>query len=199
MAFDLEGRTSQDVRDIHGLADEFDNVRGIMLDDFHMEMQRPGMSPDVMKRFREKARQGHEDLEVFVVVCDHMLASNVWDYLSYFDSITLWTWESENLDQLEKTFETCAAKIGDKQILLGLYLYDCGAKQAMPLERMKRQCVFALQQEQAGNIDGMVFLASCIGDLDFETVTWTKSWIEDVGAERLDSENDPHGLQGTLP
>jgi len=37
-----------------------------------------------------------------------------------------------------------------------------------------------------GAIDGMIFLASCICDLELETVEWTRRWIQEVGDNPLD-------------
>jgi len=31
----------------------------------------------------------------------------------------------------------------------------------------------------------MIFLASCICDLDLEAVEWTRAWIDQVGNEQL--------------
>jgi hypothetical protein len=42
---------------------------------------------------------------------------------------------------------------------------------------MKMQCEFGLKRIQSGQIDGIIFLASCICDLGLETVAWTKEWI----------------------
>jgi hypothetical protein len=36
-----------------------------------------------------------------------------------------------------------------------------------------------------GKIEGMIFLASNICDLDLETVEWTRRWIADVGDQSL--------------
>ncbi len=53
------------------------------------------------------------------------------------------------------------------------------------LERMRRQCELGLSWLKEGKIEGMIFLASCICDLELEAVEWTRSWIAEVGQEPL--------------
>ena len=36
-----------------------------------------------------------------------------------------------------------------------------------------------------GRIEGMIFLASCICDLELEAVEWTRRWIAEVGGESV--------------
>ena len=45
----------------------------------------------------------------------------------------------------------------------------------------QEQCELGLEWLKQGRIDGMIFLASCICDLDLETVEWTRKWIQKVG------------------
>jgi len=55
----------------------------------------------------------------------------------------------------------------------------------MPIEWMEAQCELGLRWLRQGRIEGMIFLATCIGDLGLETVAWTRKWIARVGDERL--------------
>ena len=55
----------------------------------------------------------------------------------------------------------------------------------MPVQRMKKQCELGLRWLQEGRIEGMVFLANTVADLDLEAVEWTRKWIADVGDHRL--------------
>ena len=49
----------------------------------------------------------------------------------------------------------------------------------------QEQCELGLEWLKQGRIDGMIFLASCICDLDLETVEWTRKWIQKVGDQEL--------------
>ena len=60
-------------------------------------------------------------------------------------------------------------------------MWDYGQKRPMSVSDMEMQCELGLEWLQQGRIDGMIFLASCICDLDIEAVEWTKNWIAKVG------------------
>ena len=64
-------------------------------------------------------------------------------------------------------------------------LWDYGAAQPMPVDLMARQCKTGLQWLQEGRIEGMILLASCICDLNLETVDWTKRWVAEAGEKPL--------------
>jgi hypothetical protein len=55
----------------------------------------------------------------------------------------------------------------------------------MPVEWMRHQCELGLTWLKEGKIEGMIFLASCICDLDLEAVEWTRAWIREVGDEPI--------------
>ena len=56
-------------------------------------------------------------------------------------------------------------------------MWDYGAKQPMSLRAMEQQCSLGLRWLQEGRIEGMIFLAACICDLNLEAVEWTRRWI----------------------
>ena len=64
-------------------------------------------------------------------------------------------------------------------------MWDFGAKRPMPVELMKQQCELALKLLRERRIEGMIFLATNICDLNLETVNWTRRWIAKVGDEPL--------------
>ena len=64
-------------------------------------------------------------------------------------------------------------------------MWDYGQKAPMPLESMKQQCELGLRWLREGRIEGMIFLASCICDLELEAVEWTRTWIASVADQAL--------------
>ena len=64
-------------------------------------------------------------------------------------------------------------------------MWDYGDKKPMPISAMQRQCEQGLEWLHHGKIEGMIFLASCICDLNLETVEWTRNWIHKVGGQRV--------------
>jgi len=71
--------------------------------------------------------------------------------------------------------------------LLGCYMWDYGKKRRMPLDLMQHQAEFGLELLQNGRIEGIIFLASCICDLELEAVEWTRNWIAQHGQLHVNS------------
>ena len=64
-------------------------------------------------------------------------------------------------------------------------MWDYGPKKSMSVEHMAHQCDLALKWLKEGRIEGVVFLASCICDLDLDAVEWTREWIQSVKDQAL--------------
>ena len=65
--------------------------------------------------------------------------------------------------------------------MLGLYMWDYGTHTPMPLELMQLQAEIGLRWLREGRIEGMIFLASCICDLQLDAVEWSRKWISQLG------------------
>ena len=68
-------------------------------------------------------------------------------------------------------------------------MWDYGQKRAMPVDLMAMQCETGLEWLHQGRIEGMIFLASCVCDLELEAVEWTRSWIARVGGEPVEQRS----------
>jgi len=174
-----------DLEEVLALAAEFPNVTGAIMDDFFHQpndqgaVARYGLAD--VARFRERLHGAARPLELFVVLYAHDLGLPVAEYLSEAEVTTFWTWESRDLKALEDNFARFEALAPGARKLLGCYMWDYGASQPMPLDRMAHQCETGLKWLGEGRIEGMIFLASCICDLGLETVEWTRRWIAEVG------------------
>jgi hypothetical protein len=60
-------------------------------------------------------------------------------------------------------------------------MWDHGDGKPMSVTSMQKQCQLGLRWLTQGRIQGMIFLASCICDLELETVEWARNWIREVG------------------
>ena len=69
--------------------------------------------------------------------------------------------------------------------MLGCYVVDYPKKQGVPVELMKHQCEVGLRWLQQGRIEGIIFLGNTVLDLGFESVEWTRQWIQQVGDTKL--------------
>ena len=95
--------------------------------------------------------------------------------------VSLWTWEAANLARLEENMAKFQSIMPGKRLLLGLYMFDFGTGRPMPVDSMKKQCGLALKWLREGQIEGMIFLATNICDMNLEAVNWSRRWIAEVG------------------
>ena len=124
-------------------------------------------------------------LDIGVTLYTHQLDPRIRPHLECCDVVSLWTWKAQDLKKLEQNFALAKSLAQGKQLRLGCYMWDFGAKKPMPVELMRKQCEFGLEQLRRNNISGMIFLASNICDLDLEAVEWSRQWIAEVGSEPL--------------
>jgi hypothetical protein len=168
-----------DLEEVLRLATRFPNVRGAIMDDFfHLGQGRTSLQETA--QLYEQLHGAARPLDLWVV-----LYNQIGPYLDYCDVVTFWTMTASQLVDLERNFEKLLAVTPGKRRVLGCYLWNYGEKKPMAVEQMRHQCELGLKWLQAGQIEGMIFLASCICDLELEAVEWTRSWIAEVGARRI--------------
>jgi len=171
------------------LAQDLPNMNGVMMDDFFKISEGEDgvgvLSLEELRQIRTLLDAAPRELDLWVVLYDHQTALPVEHHLELCDKVTFWTWEAENLSKLEEKFALAETLAPSCDKLLGCYMWDYGAKRPMPTDLMKQQCEQGLQWLQEGRIEGMIFLASCICDLDLEAVEWTRQWVAQVGDQPL--------------
>lgn len=120
-------------------------------------------------------------LDLGVTLYTHQLEPRLVPHLELCNVISLWTWKSEDLKDLEANFAALKKLLPEKRLLLGCYLWDFGNQKPMPLERQEKQCELGLRWLLEGRIEGIIFLATNLADLNLEAVEWARAWIERVG------------------
>ena len=183
------GATSHEETDhVIELARKQSNITGLVMDDFfHSKEGKASIGIDELKELRRRMQLTDRRLDLYVILYDHWLDWNVKQHFDLCDKVIFWTWEAKNLDRLTENFSRFENIAGNRGKLLGCYLYDYGAKKPIPKEVMQRQCEEGLGLLDSGRIEGMVFLASNVCDIDLEAVEWTREWIADVGDRPLSS------------
>ena len=173
------------------LRDHLPNMSGVMMDDFFRNAA-PGtpdglavLSVEELRQVRQQLATDGRRLDLWVVLYDHQLALPAGEHLAQCDKVSLWTWKAADLKDLEKNMARAEQLAPAAGKVLGLYMWDYGQGKPMPVELMQRQCALGLDWLRAGRIEGMILLASCICDLELETVEWTRAWVERVGEEVL--------------
>jgi len=171
---------------VFDLARKFPNITGVFMDDFFTGAGEGVLSVDELQAIRKELIVDGRKLDLMVTTYTHNLdAPSVGKYLELCDKASIWTWKASDLVDMEMNFakfEKVAPKCGK---LLGCYMWDYGTHLPMPVDLMKMQCETGLQWLRDGRIEGMIFLASCICDLELEAVEWTRQWISEVGGENL--------------
>jgi len=180
------GKTGEEERE-HALklAARFPNITGFIMDDFFHRDGSGQLSPEELKDLKARLTIAGRKRDLYVVLYDHQLDAPVRKHLAYCDKITFWTWRSENLKNLEQNFHHLERLAPDHAKLLGCYMWDFGNKSPMPLDRMQKQCELGLHWLRQGRIEGMIFLANTVADLELEAVEWTRKWIAEVGDSTL--------------
>lgn len=166
------------------LARDEANFSGVMMDDFFTgkkEGKVAALSIRELAALQERLKSGPKKLDLWVVLYDHQLQHPVSDHLKYCDVVTFWTWKAADLARLPENMTAAERLAPDARKVLGCYMWDYGTKRPMPVDTMERQCELGLQWLRQGRIDGMIFLASCICDLNLEAVEWTRRWIAKAG------------------
>ena len=177
-----------EVEAARNLAEKFPNFTGVMMDDFFSDPATGKVAVhdvESLNTIQKQLTVADRKLDLWVVLYNHQLEHPVGPHLETCDVVAFWTWNASQLTELEKNFTRAEDIAPSPRKILGCYMYDYGDRQPMPVELMQHQCEIGLQWLRDGRIDGMIFLASCICDLELETVGWTRDWIQTVGDESL--------------
>jgi hypothetical protein len=143
------------------------------------------LTPEQLQAVRRRLTVGDRRLDLGVTLYTHQLSPRILTHLDLCDVVSLWTWKAQDLAQLESNFARLEQLAPRKRVLLGCYMWDFGTNRPMPVEWMQKQTSLGLQWLQAGEVEGLIFLATNICDLKLETVEWTRKWIAEVGPQRL--------------
>ena len=189
------GQSSQEEREhVFELAGKMTNITGLFMDDFFHGNAGPGgnsaeppaaISIAELRNIREKLTLPDRKLDLAVTLYDYQLNPAICRHLELCDLVSLWTWEAGDLAKLEENFVKYRTFAPDKRTLLGIYMWDFGLNRPLPMELMRMQCETALRWLRDGKIEGMIFLASNICDMDIEAVQWAKEWIAEHGDENI--------------
>jgi hypothetical protein len=191
-AVGAHGQTDEQERThVLALAARHSNVTGLMLDDFFLEQLGPGgeltaLSLDQLRELRGQLSVGDRRLDLWAVLYEHQLDWRLVPYLGLLDVVTLWAWDADKVRGLGDCLERLEVLAPACEKLLGCYLWDYGRKRPMPLDLLQEQCEAGLEWLRQGRIEGMIFLASCLCDLELEAVEWTRDWIAKLGDQPLE-------------
>ncbi|MDD5706435.1 MAG: hypothetical protein PHR35_10940 [Kiritimatiellae bacterium] len=183
-----------DLEEVLRLSRKCPNIQAAIMDDFfHRPSDCLTPTEDPYSRytvaelhdFRRRLHAAPRPLDLWVVLYEHQLDLPLSAHLAACDVVNFWTWSARNLPDLEANLRRVEALAPAQRKILGCYMWDYGPGAPMPVEMMEHQCRVGLEWLASGRIDGLVFLASCICDMEIETVEWTRQWIARVGDQPL--------------
>jgi hypothetical protein len=181
--------SANDLKMIRQLAGKYPNIVGVQMDDFFRDTLDGGrigvLTPKELGYVQGQLRLEERKLDLWVTLYRHDLQHDLSDWLGQVDVVTFWTWEAKDLENLEDSFAQAEKAAPRARKVLGCYMWDYGTHHPMPLALMQKQCQMGLDWLKKGRIEGMIFLASCICDLNLEAVEWARNWIRQVGGEKL--------------
>jgi hypothetical protein len=179
----------EETREVFELARTQPNFAGIFLDDYFIwhrdKDKKTPLSVEQLAEMRGRLKQIDKKLDVFTTLYVTELDFPIRDHLTLVDVITLWTWKPEDLVHLEANMKKLEKQAPNARKMLGCYLVDYDKKQGTPLDAMQRQCETGVRWLKEGRIEGLVFLGNTVMDLGFESVGWTRKWIQRVMHDKL--------------
>jgi len=187
------------------LAEDYPNISGIYLDDFIIDIQksdngrkagRPALTTEELMAVRKKFKETGNPMEIWVTLYTDLLHPDDPDgygcnpplssFIDQFDVLTLWTWKSENLKNLEnnlKALESVAPK--SARIALGIYTWEYATGKDVPVDLMEFQCETGLKWLKEKRIHEMIFMGNTLFDMGFPSSSFIRNWIRKVGYQKL--------------
>ena len=189
------GTSAAEQEHVLELARKMPNMTGLFMDDFFKGDASPIGDSDSesaasitvarLQEIRKKMEQINRKLDLGVVLYTHQLNPAIRHHLDLCDTVSFWSWTANDLAKLPENFAKYQEIAPKKRTLLGIYMWDFGQGKPLPMDLMKMQCEAGLKWLKDGTIEGMIFLATNICDLDIEAVKWSKHWIAEHGKEKI--------------
>ena len=185
------------------LAKKYPNISGIYLDDFIIDCKkgpdgrnvgRPAVAPEELKAARQRLKSLGRPMDIWVTLYSHELIAEhrhyrgceppLASFLDQFDVLTLWTWNSDDLRDLDKSLaalEAIAPRGARKA--LGMYIWDFPNRRPVPLDLMQHQCELGLKWLKEKRVHELIFLANTVLDVGLPGAQFAREWIAKVGSQ----------------
>ena len=165
--------------DVCEAAEAVNNITGGVVDDFFSKERLERFPPHVLKEIKRTLNE--KGLDFWCVLYRHQLPV-IENYLDCFDGVTFWIWKCYELSELDETLEQLFATVGDKPVMLGVYLWDYGGvKGEMDADLFQKQVARYFDLLKEKKIEGVIFCSNTIGDADLETNRILKSMLREHG------------------
>ncbi len=164
------------------LSTKYKNVRGGVIDDM-IGNYGPKYNLKTYKGMHDGIKKYNPDLELYAVVYTHELdMPKARDLAQCIDRVILWTWNVNDLTDIEMNVEKCRLVFPGKKIMMGVFMFDYGLT-IMPNQpdAMLYQLTKAKKFLREGKIDDVVIL----GDREIEKCPPAAEAIKDFFAKEF--------------
>ena len=182
----------QERQQVLAMARQVPNIVGVFMDDFFTDKKSgkiASLTLDQIRAVRQQLKSSTKNLDLYVTLYTRQLDPAIVPYLDLIDVITLWTWETAQLANLEANLAKLERLAPKSRKLLGCYTADYDLKRTpwwtpLPVRAMQAQCETGLKWLRAGRIDGIIIYGTAM-DLNWDSVEWARAWIQRVGETKL--------------
>jgi len=158
------------------------NITGGIVDDFFSPKRLDRFTPEVLKKIRSTLNA--RGLDFWCVLYSHQFDLDIEKYLDCFDGVTFWFWGCHRMTDMQGDIERLRGIIGDKPLMLGVYLWDYGGgAKPMDIARFTEELDLSFDMLRRGELEGVVFCSSTVGDADLETNRVLKEYIAKFGQD----------------
>lgn len=173
---------TQDILDVLSVGG---NITGGIVDDFFSPERMERFTPEVLKKI--KAKLNANGLDFWCVLYNSKLDFDLAQYIECFDGITFWVWGADKLDDVEKYLTKLFTIAQGKPVMLGIYLWDYLDEGTKPMDavRFEKQLKRYFGLLENGEIEGVIFCSSTVGDTDLETNKILKRYIAEYGDREI--------------
>ena len=157
------------------------NLTGCFLDDYFTPQ---GLTQKVEDLRRISNTLHENDLRLSVVLYSDQdgFKDEFKPQLDLCDETSLWFWKSSNIVTMADNVKRCRDFIGpDKDLLLGLYMWDFTTREPVSAGRMEMQLEYARRFLADRTITGLIFHPTFAAALDVPAVNLSKKWIAEYG------------------
>lgn len=171
--------------DILAIINNAPNITGGVVDDFFSPERMERFTPAVLKKI--KAALNAKGLDFWCVLYDHQLDFDLEKYIECFDGVTFWIWECENIANMDLYLSKVQALAKGKKLMCGMYLWDYDGKHNCPMDSLlfEKQLSRYFEMLKTGELDGVIFCSSTLGDADLEVNKILKEYVRKYGDEEI--------------
>lgn len=168
------------------LAEKYPNIRGAFCDDLLGSgskltfEERKEKHLGIIKDIRAGLNQACRPMEIHAVWYRHTAERVAREVIDQIDVLSMWTWNSEQLDNIEDTFAYFVENCPNNRRMIGIYMFDFPTGLPVTLERMEHQCEFALQMLKEKKIEGIIIETNSVMGVGLESELWLRDWIKKV-------------------